>query len=159
MCHLKETQCSEHNIKHGDLFNEKMCTDKKFFQKNYILKCSGIPITCPRCKEDLLFHHSYHIKCHKKCRLSIQTLFKYKGNTGQELKHLEKKEEAYFKTVCLHCDKHWSERRACAALRRCSETKCPLYLVLLFFSSFSFCATYFSPRRVYHRVPKFCMGF
>ena len=25
--------------------------------------------------------------------------------------------------------------------------------------SFFFCATYFSPRRVYRRVPKFCMGF
>ena len=23
---------------------------------------------------------------------------------------------------------NWSERSACAALRRCSETKCPLYL-------------------------------
>ena len=28
---------------------------------------------------------------------------------------------------------HWSEQSACAALRRCSETKCPLYLVLFFF--------------------------
>ena len=32
---------------------------------------------------------------------------------------------------------YWSERSACAALRRCSETKCPLYLVLFFFLSFS----------------------
>ena len=61
--------------------------------------------------------------------------------------------------VELDCDNiyNWSERSACAALRHCSETKCPLYLVYFFF--LSFCATYFSPRRVYRRVQKFCMGF
>jgi hypothetical protein len=31
---------------------------------------------------------------------------------------------------------YWSERSACAALRRCSETKCPIYLRFLFFFSF-----------------------
>ena len=107
LCHLNETQCSEHKIKHGDLFNEKehvisirssekLCTDKKIIPKSYILKYSGIPITCPRCKEDLLFHHSYHIKYHKKCRFCNQTWFKYKANTEQELKHLERKRRSIF---------------------------------------------------------------
>ena len=54
----------------------------------------------------------------------------------------------------------WSERSACSALRRRSETKCPLYLWLFFFFFFLlFSATYFSPRRSYCMVPKFCMGF
>ena len=58
---------------------------------------------------------------------------------------------------CVHCLLQcWSERSASAGLRHCIETKCPLYLRLFFFS---FSATYFSPRRVYHRVPKFRMGF
>ena len=120
LCHLNQTQCSEHRIKHGDLFNEKehaisirsseqLCKDEKFFQKSYILKYSGIPITCSKCNKDLLFHHSYHLKYHKKCRFCNQNWFKYKARTEQELKYLEKKEEAYFKTVCPHCDKQFCE--------------------------------------------------
>ena len=32
---------------------------------------------------------------------------------------------------------NWSKRSVCAALRRCSETKCPLYLGFFFFSFLS----------------------
>ena len=120
LCHLNESQCSEHKIEHGDLFNEKehaisirsseeLCTDKEFFKRSYILKYSGIPINCPKCKKDLLYHHSYHIKYHKKCRFCKQSWFKYKADTELELKYLEKKEIAYFKTVCPHCDKQFCE--------------------------------------------------
>ena len=120
LCHLNESQCSEHKIEHGDLFNEKehaisirsseeLCTDKEFFKRSYILKYSGIPINCPKCKKDLLYHHSYHIKYHKKCRFCKQSWFKYKAETELELKYLEKKEIAYFKAVCPHCDKQFCE--------------------------------------------------
>ena len=43
---------------------------------------------------------------------------------------------------------------ACAV----TETKCPLLTALFLFLSF-FSPGYFSPRRGYRRVPKFCMGF
>ena len=45
-------------------------------------------------------------------------------------------------------------RAACA---RCHITKCPI--LTAFFFSLSLSRSYFSPRRGYHRVPKFCMGF
>ena len=34
-----------------------------------------------------------------------------------------------------------------------------VHYIWYYFYLFSFCATYFSPRRVYRRVPKFCIGF
>ena len=52
---------------------------------------------------------------------------------------------------------NWSERSACAALRRCCGTKYPLFLGLFVLISFS--ATYFSPRRGCPRVMKFCTEF
>ena len=53
----------------------------------------------------------------------------------------------------------WLKKLIRAACLRCHETKCTL-LTAFFFSFFLFlCYTYFSPRRGYRRVPKFCMGF
>ena len=45
----------------------------------------------------------------------------------------------------------WYEQSACAALRRCCGTKCPLFLGL-FFSLLSFSTTYFSPRNLPNQV-------
>ena len=117
-CHLNLTQCKEHKIKHGSLFDEEsnavsirssenFCNNKHFFSKSYIIKYSGIPLSCEKCKLDLLAHHSYHFEYHEKCRFCKPSWYKYKAKTGEELKSLEKDEEKYFKTVCPYCDKQF----------------------------------------------------
>jgi hypothetical protein len=45
-----------------------------------------------------------------------------------------------------------------AACVRCHGAKCPLLTAFFPLLNF-FCFVYFSPRRGYHRVPKFCIGF
>ena len=118
LCHLNHSQCKEHRIKHISLFNEKnhaisiksserFCKNKHFLSKSYIIKYSGIPLTCKVCKKDLLFHHAYHFEYHDKCRFCKPSWYKYKAKTGTELKSLEKDEDSYFKTVCPHCDKQF----------------------------------------------------
>ena len=105
---------------HGALFDEKeravsirsseeFCQEKGFFSKSYILKFSGILLKCLRCRKDLLYHESYHIKYHNNCRFCKQTWFKYKAENKDDLKYLEKKAEEYFRTVCPHCDKQFCE--------------------------------------------------
>ena len=119
-CHQGQAQCPEHKMGHSALFDEKehavsirssedFCQEKGFFTKSYILKYSGIPLKCRRCRKDLLYHESYHIKYHNNCRFCKQTWFKYKAKNKADLKSLEKREEEYFKTVCPHCDKSFCE--------------------------------------------------
>ena len=119
-CHQQQAQCPDHKMEHGALFDEKehiisvrsseeFCLEKTFLSKSYILKYSGIPLNCSRCKKDHLYHESYHIKYHKSCRFCKQTWFKYKAKNEGELKYLEKREAEYFKTVCPHCDKQFCE--------------------------------------------------
>ena len=118
LCHLNQSQCKDHRIKHISLFNEKddaisiksserFCENKNFLSKSYIIKYSGIPLKCKVCKRDLLFHHAYHFEYHDKCRFCKPSWYKYKAKTRTELKSLEKDEESYFKTVCPHCDKQF----------------------------------------------------
>ena len=52
----------------------------------------------------------------------------------------------------------WSKWSACAALGRCCGTKCPLYLVLFFFSFFCVPHTFF-PEGVVLGFVKFCTEF
>ena len=105
LCHLNDNQCKEQKIKHDYLF--ELCKNKGFLSKSYIIKYPGIPLTCKRCKRDLLFHHSYHFEYHDNCRFCKPSWYKYKAKTANELKSLEKKEDGYFKTVCPHCDKQF----------------------------------------------------
>ena len=117
-CHLDLPQCLEHKIKHESLFDEskhlvsiksseEFCLDQSFFKKSYIIKFSGIPLSCRKCKQDLLFHHSYHLEYHEKCRFCKQSWYKHKAKTEDELRRLEKQEKNYFKRVCPFCDKQF----------------------------------------------------
>ena len=117
-CHSNQSQCLEHKLRHETLFDEKQdaisikssqefCLEESFFKKSYILKFSGIPITCKKCKRDLLLHHCYHFEYHEKCRFCKPSWFKHKAKTKEELKSLEKKEANYFKRVCPFCDKQF----------------------------------------------------
>ena len=117
-CHLDFKQCLEHKIKHEALFDERehvvsiksseeFCLDKSFFHKSYIIKFSGIPLSCRKCNQDLLIHHCYHFEYHDKCRFCKQSWFKHKAKTKEELRSLEKQEHNYFKRVCPFCDKQF----------------------------------------------------
>lgn len=117
-CHLDQPQCSEHRIEHAKLFNERehaisirssmeFCNDKHFFSNSYIVKYSGIPLNCSRCKRDLLNHHSYHLKFHNNCRFCEQNRFKYKAKTEHKLKQLAEQEIGYYETICPHCDRQF----------------------------------------------------
>ena len=117
-CHLNMEQCSEHKIKHPSLFDEtnhmisiksseEYCVDEDFFKKSYISKFSGIPRECNKCKQDLLYHHSYHLEYHESCRFCKQSWHKHKAKTEQEFHDLVRDETAYFKRVCPLCDKQF----------------------------------------------------
>ena len=64
---------------------------------------------------------------------------------------------------CVRCPKacagrtYWSERSACAALRRAQAERSG-HSEWHYFSSLFFWVTYFSTRKKAARVPKFCMG-
>ena len=117
-CHINQSQCLEHRIKHESLFDEsrhaisirsseEFCVNKEFFQKSCILKFSGIPVDCNKCKNDLLMHHCYHFQYHEKCRFCRPSWYKYKAKSEAQLRTLEKKERDYFKRVCPICDKQF----------------------------------------------------
>ena len=140
-CHQGQAQCPDHKMGHRALFDEKehavsirsseeFCKEKSFFAKSYVLKYSGIPLKCRRCRKDLLYHESYHIKYHNNCRFCKQTWFKYKAENEADLKYLEKREEAYFKTVCPHCDKSFCEayiaKRHIQSEHKTSQFKCSI---------------------------------
>ena len=117
-CHLDSNQCCYHKVKHPSLFDqnkhlvsirssEKYCIDKEFFQKSYITKFSGIPHDCKKCKQDLLYHHSYHLEYHDNCRFCKQSWHKHKAKTEQEFRDLVEEEVKYFRRVCPFCDKQF----------------------------------------------------
>ena len=109
-------QCSEHWVKHKDLFDEKsdvvvarttdtFCEDETFFTRSYLTKYSGIPLDCEKCKSDLLHHKSYHFDFHYSCKFCMQNWFKLYPETEEEFVKKQKNEDDYFKTVCPYCNK------------------------------------------------------
>ena len=117
-CHTDLHQCSEHKIRHESLFDEikhdisiksseQFCSNESFFKNSYILKFSGIPLSCKQCRKDLLWHHSYHFEYHEKCRFCKPSWYKHKAKSQKELKSLEEEEVQYFKRVCPFCDKQF----------------------------------------------------
>ena len=113
-------QCPEHLIKHIDLFHEKdhaisvrstelTCADKFFFFRSYILKYPGIPNNCLRCRKDLLNHKSYHLKFHWTCKFCKFFQYKLYPKSTKELNKRKEKEEAWYKSVCPHCDTRFTE--------------------------------------------------
>ena len=109
-------QCSEHWIKHKDLFDEKtdvvvarttdsFCEDETFFTRSYLTKYSGIPLDCEKCKSDLLHHKSYHFDFHYSCKFCMQNWFKLYPETEEEFVKKQKNEADNFKTVCPYCNK------------------------------------------------------
>ena len=111
-----EQQCSEHWVKHQDVFDEQsdvvvarttdaFCKDETFFTRSYLCKYSGIPLNCVQCKRDLLHHKSYHFDFHYSCKFCMQNWFKLYPESEEEFVKKQKKEEEYFKTVCPYCNK------------------------------------------------------
>ena len=119
-CCSNRAQCTEHNLQHPALFDEKkhaisirssssFCLRESFFQNSYILRYSGIPLNCKKCSLDLLYHHSYHFDFHEACRFCKLTLYKLKATTRKEHHQLEKSEANYYKTVCPHCNERFRD--------------------------------------------------
>ena len=115
-----ENQCSEHRLKHEEMFDEhldaisirsteKYCNDKSFFQKSYVIKYPGIPIICKKCKKDVLHHDSYHLDFHDNCKFCRKHRFKTYAETAHELQSAVKKHADYLKSVCPHCDSKFCE--------------------------------------------------
>ena len=113
-------QCSEHNIKHVDLFDEEehlfsvrttelSCSISDFFSRSYVLKYPGIPESCQRCSKDLLHHKSYHLDFHSNCKFCKFYQYKLYPKTAKELCEREKNEKAWYKRVCPYCDKKFAE--------------------------------------------------
>ena len=87
--------------------SEEYCIDSDFFKKSYVTKFSGIPLNCRKCKQDLLYHHSYHLEYHDNCRFCKQSWHKHKAKTEHEFHDLVKEEDSYFKRVCPFCNKQF----------------------------------------------------
>ena len=122
-CCTIDGQCSEHNIKHVKLFDEKrhavvirstedFCKDETFFDESYIIKYAGIPLDCHPCKKDLLHHKIYHLAFHDDCKFCMQNWYKLFAKDKKELHEKEEKEETYYRSVCPHCDKRFCEPSA-----------------------------------------------
>ena len=119
-CSSQKRQCTDHNIKHIDTFNEKddaisirssdhFCRDKTFLLSSYILKYPGIPKNCIQCKRDLLHHKCYHLDFHGACKFCKFYQYKMFPTTIQELYERKVKEEMWYKSVCPFCDKKFTE--------------------------------------------------
>ena len=119
-CNAHEGQCPEHNMKHIDLFDEnehaisvrstdQTCSKETFFFHSYILKFPGIPKDCPRCKKDLVHHKCYHLNFHWMCKFCKLYQYKLYPKNISELKKRELDEKKWYKSVCPHCDKKFSE--------------------------------------------------
>ena len=115
-----EGQCTQHNIKHRDLFDENedaisvrstdnFCCRKSFFNHSYILKYPGIPRSCIMCEKDLLHHKCYHLNFHNTCKFCKFYQYKLFPTTIKELNDREVKEKNWYKSVCPYCDKKFSE--------------------------------------------------
>ena len=119
-CCSEMVQCTEHKLEHPSLFDEvshavtirssePFCVDESFFNKSYIIKYSGIPLKCKKCKRDLVNHNSYHFEYHTDCRFCNPTFFKAKATSEKHLRFLIKDEEEYYKTVCQYCDRKFCQ--------------------------------------------------
>jgi hypothetical protein len=119
-CCNSDGQCTEHKIKHVKLFDEKkhavvirstedFCRDESFFSDSYIIKYSGIPLDCVRCKKDFLHHKIYHISHHEDCKFCVQNWFKLSVKNKKELHEMKAKEDHYYRSVCPHCNKRFCE--------------------------------------------------
>ena len=119
-CCTGEKQCTEHKIKHLQLFDEKersivirssedFCRDNSFFDTNFIIKYSGIPLSCLRCQKDLLHHKMYHLSFHDDCKFCKQNWYKLFATDKEDLHKREKKEKYHYRSVCPHCDKQFCE--------------------------------------------------
>ena len=121
-CCTSDKQCLDHRIKHVELFDiekhlfsirstEPICRNKNFFSKpkSYILKYSGIPKKCGKCKKDLLHHNSYHLVFHENCKFCRQNRYKMFAKTVKELNDVQKKEDLYIRSVCPHCDRQFCD--------------------------------------------------
>ena len=120
LCTTDARQCSNHHIKHIELFNEtqdlisvrsteQSCTNENFFRCSYVLKYPGIPKTCSSCAKDLLHHKSYHLKFHWSCKFCKLYQYKLYPKSLKQLQERELQEKAWYKLVCPHCDKKFSE--------------------------------------------------
>jgi hypothetical protein len=120
LCCTNRGQCSLHKIKHPELFNEnehavsirsteQHCEDVNFFASSYINKYSGIPVSCSPCSKDLLHHNSYHLTFHYACKFCNQNWYKLYPTNMKEFNKQKHKEDYYYRCVCPHCDKIFSE--------------------------------------------------
>ena len=122
LCTTDARQCSNHHIKHIELFNEtqdlisvrsteQSCTKENFFRYSYVLKYPGIPKTCSSCVNDLLHHKSYHLKFHWSCKFCKLYQYKLYPKSLKQLQERELQEKAWYKLVCPHCDKKLSGQK------------------------------------------------
>ena len=120
ICVTEEDQCSEHNMRHSKLFDEKkdsmlirsdasFCRDASFLSSSYLVKYSGIPVNCLKCRKDLVHHKAYHIAFHENCKFCIQNWFKLRAESVSEFKENQKKEDHYYDSVCPYCNKKCCE--------------------------------------------------
>ena len=131
-----EEQCTEHWVQHQDMFDvetdtvitrstDTFCTDESFFERSYLIKYSGIPRKCKKCKRDVVHHNSYHLDFHSNCKFCMQNWFKLYPETAEEFFKKQKKEDNYFKTVCPHCDKRFRDQHARNKHVEFEHKKCP----------------------------------
>jgi hypothetical protein len=66
---------------------------ESFFHNSYVLKYPGIPLDCKKCKQDLVFHQSYHFEFHETCRFCKLTLYKLRATTEEEHYRLEEEKK------------------------------------------------------------------
>ena len=119
-CSTHEEQCKSHSMKHLKLFDEKedamairsseeFCKDETFFSSSYLVKYSGIPTTCSKCRRDLIHHKAYHISFHENCKFCIQNWFKLRAKSKLEFNKNKEMEEHYLNSVCPYCNKKFCE--------------------------------------------------
>ena len=89
------------------------------------------------------------------CHLSSLCTIKYRLFPSTCLL-INKSSSIYLNNFCFFLLSCWSEKGVCTAHWHNCELKRPLFLLLYFF--LSFCATYFSPIRVYATVLKLLIG-
>ena len=119
-CSTGESQCSEHRLKHEEMFDkhldaisirstEQYCNDQSFFKNSYVIKYPGIPIICKKCKRDVLHHDSYHFDFHDNCKFCRKNRFKTYAETSDDFHCAVKKQADFLKSVCPHCDAKFCE--------------------------------------------------
>lgn len=92
--------------------SDVFCRDESFFERSYLVKYSGIPRKCKKCKKDIVHHMSYHLDFHYNCKFCMQNWFKLYPETAEEFIKKQKKEDDFYKTVCPHCHKRFRDHYA-----------------------------------------------